>query len=277
LADQPADFADWLTTQGRAANTVAAYRRDVAAYLRWCSTVGAGSANPLAAYVEHVRATRKPSSAARAVVALRIFHRWRDDAALPELVGVPLPAEPEDESLSEAAVGALVEATAGDSVERLRGAVAVALSYFGGLKASEAISLDVADISRDDAVLTIDRGGPHERLLPVVPALRAALRRWIDPRGRGRLHPATGAVLINRRGQRLTRQGLWLVTGAVGKRAGLTETLSPNDLRRACGAHLAARGLAAAQVSAFLGQSRGQVPSLGILNEAGWGSCNVAV
>ncbi|MEY2419498.1 MAG: integrase/recombinase XerD [Actinomycetota bacterium] len=279
MADAPTDwaasFADWLTSEGRAANTVAAYRRDVAAYLRWCDA--AGGATSLADFVEHVRATRARSSADRAVVALRVFHRWRDDAApTPELVGLPRRNVPNDEFLlDEEDVTRLLTAGAGETAERRRDVAVVALLYFGGLKASEAISLDMDDVQRDGATLTVDRGGAHHRLLPVVPALRDALTRWVDGRGRARLHPQSPAVLLNRRGQRLTRQGLWLLTAAIGRRAGLSEALSPNDLRRACGAHLAARGLPPGAVNAFLGYSREQLPTSGILNQVGWGSCNL--
>jgi site-specific recombinase XerD len=267
------DFADWLTTEGRAANTVAAYRRDIAAYLDWCRT----TSGDLSDYVEHVRATRARSSADRAVVALRVFHRWRDDSvALPALAGLTRRGLTHDEpQLSEDDVGRLLDASAGNSAGRRRDAVAVALLYFGGLKASEAISLDVADITRGRAALTVDRAGAHERLLSVVPALGDALARWLDVAGRERLKPSTGAVLLNQRGQRLTRQGLWLLTSAVGRRAGLAEALSPNDLRRACAHHLAARGLQTASLNAYLGHSRGQVPTSRILNEVGWGSCNL--
>jgi integrase/recombinase XerD len=274
--DGAAEFADWLASEGRAPNTVAAYRRDVDGYLRWCTTAGVDIANPLAAYVAHVRATRKPSSAARAIVALRIFHRWRDDTPLPELVGLPIPTAADAEpDVTEQEIGAVIAASDGESLERRRDAVAVALLYFGGLKASEAISLDVDDLAGDLAAVTVDRDGPHERLLPVVPALRQALSRWLEPKGRARLHPVSGAVLVNRRGQRLTRQGLWLVIGAVGKRARLEAALSPNDLRRACASHLVARGVAPSQVSAFLGTSRGHLPTSGILNQSAWGSCNL--
>jgi integrase/recombinase XerD len=274
LADVAREFADWLSAQGRAANTVAAYRRDVAAYLDWRATAGGG----LADYVEHVRATRARSSADRAVVALRIFHRWRDESTpTPELAGLPRRAAREEPQLSEADISRLLKATEGETAERRRDAVAIALVYFGGVKASEAISLDVSDVALAGAVLTVDRDGPHERLLPVVPALRAALSHWFDGRGRERLSPSTSSVLLNRRGQRLTRQGLWLLTSAVGRRAGLSDALSPNDLRRACGAHLAVRGLPSSSVNAFLGHSRGQLPTSGILNEVGWGSCNLAL
>jgi integrase/recombinase XerD len=277
LVDQPALFAEWLTSQGRAANTVAAYLRDVSAYLRWCAGPGADAPNPLAAYVEHVRATRAPSSAARAVVALRIFHRWRDDAPPPELAGVPIPVAVEEPELSEDEIATLWAATAGERSERRRDGVVIGLLYFGGLKASEAISLDLSDVGAGASVVTVDRDGPHERLLPVVPALQEALERWLDRKGRTRLAPSSAALLVNRRGQRLTRQGLWLVTAAVGKRAGLASSLSPTDLRRACASHLSARGVASSQVSAFLGHSRGRIPTLGILNQAGWGSCNLSL
>jgi integrase/recombinase XerD len=275
-------FADWLTAEGRAVNTVAAYRRDINAYLRWCAGAGAAEAQPLAAYVEQVRATRAPSSAARAVVALRIFHRWRDgvegvDTPTPELAGVPIPAANDDAVVTEEAIARLWRVVSGETIERRRDAVVIGLLYFGGLKASEAISLDTADVAAGAAVVTVDRDGAHERLLPAVPALQEALTRWLDPKGRARLSPSTAALLVNRRGQRLTRQGLWLVAGAASKRAGLEAALSPNDLRRACAAHLSERGLPSAQVSAFLGHSRGRVPTLRILSDTGWGSCNLAV
>ncbi|MDP1792857.1 MAG: tyrosine-type recombinase/integrase [Acidimicrobiales bacterium] len=268
-------FGDWLTGQGRAANTVAAYRRDVAAYLRWRDNSGGAA---LADYVEELRATRRPSSAARAIVALRIYHRWVGESQpVPELKGVPLADEPEGDELTEADIERLLAAARGDTVERRRDAVAIALLYFAGLKASEAISLDLSDITADEALLTVDRDGPHERVLPAVPALRDALRRWLDVSGRDRLQPTTDAVLVNRRGQRLTRQGLWLLTGGVAKRAEVAESLSPNALRRACTAHLTERGLPGPAVAAFLGHTARKAPGAGMLNETGWGSCNLPV
>jgi len=283
LADAADEFAIWLAGEGRAANTVASYKRDVAAYLRWRDQRGADAASKtLAAYVEQLRATKRPSSAARAVVALRIFHRWSDAAidapARPELAGLPrVSTERDTPDLDEAAIARLIAGTEGDSVERRRDAACIALLYFAGVKASEAISLDLGDITADGAVITIDRDGQHERVLPAVPALQRALARWTEPGGRGRLHPKTDAVLVNRRGQRLTRQGLWLVTGAVAERAGVGDSLSPNALRRACAAHLGERGLSPAAIAAYLGHTQRQAPGAGILNQTGWGSCNLAV
>lgn len=282
LADYADEFAEWLTGQGRAANTVASYKRDVSAYLRWVETRGAADApaRTLASYVDHIRATKRPTSAARAVVALRIFHRWHDGdgggEARPELAGVPLDAADHDHDLDEETVARLLDATRGDSVERRRDAACVALLYFAGLKASEAISLDVSDIAFDGAVITVDRDGAHERVLPAVPALQRALTRWTDAGGRNRLGPTTDAVLVNRRGNRLTRQGLWLITGAVAERAGIGDSLSPNALRRACATHLGERGLAPAAIAAFLGHTQRQAPGAGMLNEAGWGSCSLS-
>lgn len=106
LRDGAIEFAEWLTAQGRSANTVAAYRRDVEAYLRWRRD------NPetaLSAYVAAVRAEKRPSSAARAVVALRIYHRWAGAGEEPiaELKGLPLADDVGGEDLDEAAVAVL--------------------------------------------------------------------------------------------------------------------------------------------------------------------------
>jgi integrase/recombinase XerD len=275
-ADVAVEFAEWLRSEGRAENTVAAYRRDVVAYLQWATRRQAPS---LAAYVEHLQATRQPSSAARAVVALRVFHRWRglDDAAAErDLGGLPITAAtPEPAPLTEDAVAALLDACSGESIERRRDAAAIGLLYFAGLKATEAISLDLADVGPDELTLIVDRDGPHERMLPVVPALQEALAQWVHERGRSRLSPSTPAVLVNRRGQRLTRQGLWLLTGAVARRIGMTSALSPNDLRRASAVHLARGGVPGPAITAFLGHARGAAPTARMLNEAGWGRCNL--
>ena len=274
MADLVAEFSAWLRDQGRAANTVGAYARDVDAYLRWRErTAGAD----LASYVLHLQETRASSSAARAVVALRIFHRWHDadELSRPELAGLPTESARTEPDLDEATMALLLRATDGDSVGRRRDAVAIGLLYLAGLKAGEAISLDIADVLADGAVLAADREGPHERMLPAMPALCEAIQRWLADGGRPRLHPTTNALLVNRRGQRLTRQGLWLLMGGVARRAAVAERLAPNDLRRACANHLAARGLPPGPIGAFLGQTRGAPPSVSMLNACGWGRCNL--
>src|SRR5205085_69631 len=105
----------------------------------------------------------------------------------------------------DAAAFATWLADAGRSPHRVaayrRDAVVLGLLYFAGLKASEAIGLDLGDIGADLGWLTADRAGPHERRLPTVAALEHALVRWVDGRGRARLGPTTAAVLVNRRGQ----------------------------------------------------------------------------
>ncbi|MEY2468642.1 MAG: integrase/recombinase XerD [Actinomycetota bacterium] len=276
LADLVSDYSAWLRDQGRADNTVGAYARDVAAYLRWRETTPGAD---LASYVTVLQDTRASSSAARAVVALRIFHRWHDEDELsrPELAGLPTGSSRTEPDIDEATMALLLRATDGDSVGRRRDAIAIGLLYLAGLKVSEAISLDVADVLADGAVLAVDREGPHERVLPAVPALHETMRRWLADGGRPRLHPTTNALLVNRRGQRLTRQGLWLLMGGVARRAGVAERLAPNDLRRACANHLAGRGLAPGPIGAFLGQTRGAPPSVSLLNACGWGSCNLVV
>jgi len=286
VADRAEEFADWLAGQGRASNTVAAYRRDAAAYLRWrdqAVRAGVTSANDaLADYVVHLRGSRAESSAARAVVALRMFHRWSaaepGSEAPPELAAVPRTSLPVGgRELDEATIATLVSAARGDAVERRREAVAFALLYFGGLKASEAITLDTTDITPDGGILTVDRDGPHERVLAAVPEVHQALERWLNGRGRARYRPVSDALLVNQRGARLTRQGLWLVAGGLAKRASVGQSLSPNSLRRACAAHLADRGLPPAAISAYLGHTQRQPPGLAVLGELGWGRSTLSL
>jgi len=115
------EYLTWLAVErGRAANTLAAYRRDLAAYEAWLADVGLPlkqvSEPVVESYVAHLRSTGKaPSSTARALVAVRSLHRFLVEEGRAEIdptgdVGVPRVPSGLPKALTEAEVAALLSA-----------------------------------------------------------------------------------------------------------------------------------------------------------------------
>jgi integrase/recombinase XerD len=126
------------------------------------------------------------------------------------------------------------------------------LLYAAGLRITELVDLDVADLDLDTGTLVVARSTERPRDVPVGTPALAAARAWLA-RGRPALQPTTAALYCNLRGSRLTRQGAWKVVSRHGETAGLN--VSPNALRAAAAAHLADGGAPPGVVARLLGQA----------------------
>lgn len=267
------EFLSWLAVErGRAPNTLAAYRRDLVAYLEFLSGRGLTLRTVSESVVEDYRAflgatARAPSSVARALVAVRALHRFLveegiaavDPAA--EVVGPRVPhglpkALREDEV--EQLIGAVVGA---DAVARRDRAILEVL-YGTGVRISELVGLSLADLDLDESVLKARGKGSKERLVPVGRPARDALRSWLEPSGRGALAPArwarrgdAEAVFLNVRGGRLSRQGAWAIVHRYGVKVGLGARLTPHVLRHSCATHMLDRGADIRAVQELLGHA----------------------
>ncbi|HUF84678.1 MAG TPA: site-specific integrase, partial [Acidimicrobiia bacterium] len=176
-----AEYQTWLTVErGLAANTVAAYQRDLRRYAAFLREHDVGdppavSEATVLAYVEQLKASRDdegrslaPSSIARALVAVRSFHRFCVDegflAADPsEEVGAPRVPQGIPKALTEAEVGALLEAVIGDDARADRDRAILETLYAAGVRISELVGLDRRDLDLDGGVLRVLGKGSKER------------------------------------------------------------------------------------------------------------------
>jgi integrase/recombinase XerD len=261
-----AEYHTWLTVErGLAANTVAAYRRDLRRYAAFLREHELGdppavSEATVLAYVEQLKAGGNdegrqlaPSSIARALVAVRSFHRFCVDEGFlavdpSEEVGAPRVPQGIPKALTEAEVGALLEAVPGDDARAERDRAILETLYAAGVRISELVGLDRRDLDLDGGVLRVLGKGSKERVVPVGRSARAALATYLDrgrpalvASGKGRTRSGE-AVFLNARGGRLTRQGCWKIVRAAGERAGLGEQLSPHVLRHSCATHMLDHG-----------------------------------
>lgn len=246
--------------RGAAANTIAAYRRDLEGAEEIVGDVAAASAEDLGK-LGAAWSDLSPSSLARKCSALRQFYAflqdegWRKDDPSPALPR-PRARRPLPKLLGHAEVDALfalAEAeAAGDKPEAVRMLALLELLYGSGLRATELMSLPVTSVPRDAPFLHVTGKGGQQRLVPVSGRAKDALARWLPLRGEGGKH------LFPSRGKsgHLTRIRLYQMLKDLAVRAGLSpEKVSPHVLRHAFATHLLEGGADLRVLQTLLGHA----------------------
>lgn len=280
LDGQMQGYLDHLTIErGVAANTISSYRRDLRRYSEHLSERGIDdlrnvTENDVSDFLVALRRGDPENgviglsavSAARAVIAVRGFHRFAAAEGIIDLdvarsVKPPTPSRRLPKSLTLDEVLALLEGAGGDDPSdgplSLRSRALLELLYSTGARISEAVGLDVDDVdTKARSVLLRGKGG-KQRLVPIgrpaVAALDAYLVRGrpeLARRGRG-----TPAIFLNARGGRLSRQSAWQVLQDSADRAGVTSAVSPHTLRHSFATHLLEGGADVRVVQELLGHA----------------------
>jgi integrase/recombinase XerD len=246
--------------RGAAANTLAAYRRDLEAAEAALGDLVAAD-GPALASLASAWSGLAPSSLARRCSALRQFYGFlideglRGDDPSPSLPR-PRTRRPLPRLLSHGEVEALFaraeEEAAGDRPEAVRLLALLELLYGSGLRASELVSLPLAAVPRDAPFLAVTGKGGQQRLVPVSTRARQALSRWLGLRGAGGRHlfPSRGAQ------GHLTRVRLFQILRDLAARAGIApEKVSPHVLRHAFATHLLEGGADLRVLQTLLGHA----------------------
>ncbi|HXF36804.1 MAG TPA: site-specific tyrosine recombinase XerD [Actinomycetota bacterium] len=274
LATQIERFLDHLRVErGLSAHTVEAYRRDLAAYRRFLSRQGIADAGRVSeadvrAFLAHLSRRRTPdgaryrsSSVARTMSAVRSFHRSlaREGGAPGDpsagvarpRVGRSLPRP-----LSRGEVARLLDGPRDPSPAGLRDRAILELLYGSGLRISELVGLDVDDVDLEEGSVRVLGKGGREREVPVGRAAREALGAYLAS-GRPALASARsrGALFLNRRGGRLTRQGCAGILAARVRAAGIHRRVTPHTLRHSFATHLLEGGADVRVVQELLGHA----------------------
>lgn len=274
-------YLDHLSVEkGLAANTLTSYRRDLRRYREHLAGAGIADLDGVteSTVTEFLMSLREgsadhpplsASSAARTVVAVRGFHRFAVSDGLAQLdpaasVKPPSPPKRLPKALPLADVEAILDAAGAPGTPlALRDRALLEVLYGTGARISEAIGLDVDDVSgligladggADDTVLLSGKGG-KERLVPVGTYAREALSAYLV-RGRPALvAKATPGLFLNSRGGRLSRQSAWAVLVKAAERAGVTRDVSPHTLRHSFATHLLDGGADVRVVQELLGHA----------------------
>jgi integrase/recombinase XerD len=268
--------------RGLSANTVAAYRRDLAAYRQLLDSRGVTEPAAIAsadvvAFAHELRTRQESpltaSSMARMLSSVRNFHRFLLEEGLVP-VNVAAEVKPPKlpgrlpKAITIEQMTAVLETAAGDDILSLRDRALLELLYATGARISEAVGLNVDDVIETDdtaAAGAVHSGdmirlfgkGGKERIVPLGSFARAAVDAYLV-----RARPAlsskgkpTPALFLGVRGQRVSRQNAWLIIKARAEQAGLGIEISPHTFRHSFATHLLAGGADVRVVQELLGHS----------------------
>jgi integrase/recombinase XerD len=266
------EFLSYLRVErGVSPATTAAYGVDLRDFARSVGSGGAWRETPEVAVGYLAARSRRgtagdrglaPTSLRRRAAAIRGFYRFAyGEGLIPADVAarLDLPRQPRllPETLDIGEVERLLEA-AGDA---LRDRALLELLYAAGLRISEALRLDLEDVSRADRTVRVMGKGDRERVVPVGDIAVEWLNRWLAE-GRPALlalsHVAPvrgGPVFVGDRGRRLARQQGWAAVKRAALRAGLGDRVSPHTLRHSFATHLLEGGADLRIVQELLGHA----------------------
>jgi integrase/recombinase XerD len=267
------EYLTWLTVEkGRSANTLAAYRRDLAAYCAWLARDGTALDDVAEADIERYVADlrnggRAPASVARALVAVRMLHRFLSEEgrlATDPAADVAAPRVPQGlpRPLTEAEVLSLLDAVVGNEPVHRRDRAILEVLYGTGMRIGELVGLSFGDLDLEGGLVRVFGKGSKERIVPLGRPSRRALGEWLSASGREALVPErwarrgdAEAIFLNQRGGRLSRQGAWAIVRHYGDRVGLGDRLSPHVLRHSCATHMVDHGADIRVVQELLGHA----------------------
>lgn len=244
--------------RGAAANTLAAYRRDLTGAGEHIGDLAVAGRDDLARLGASWSGLA-PSSLARKCSALRQFYGFLVDEglraddpspALPRArVRRPLPRLLDHAEIAQLFAAAEDEA-GGDTPAAVRMLALLELLYGSGLRATELVSLPLAAVPRDAPFLTVTGKGGQQRMVPVGSRAVVALRRWLAVR--------EGATrwLFPSRGKHLSRVRLFQLLRELAGRAGIDPArVSPHVLRHAFATHLLEGGADLRVLQTLLGHA----------------------
>ena len=261
-------FADYLALeQGSSPRTREAYGRDLARFSDYASARGAAgpvdvSSKLLREYVYHLKDLGlAPASIRRNISAIRTWFRFlladghvvRDPS---ERLETPKRWRSLPDVLSVEEAERLLAAPGLEQPLAFRDRALLELAYGAGLRVSEWISIGLRDVLLEDSLVRVFGKGSKERLVPIgrsaIGAVAVYLRELRPRLERGK---GKGALLLNARGEPLTRMGAWKILRKYVQIAGITKAVSPHTLRHSFATHLLEGGADLRAVQEMLGHA----------------------
>jgi integrase/recombinase XerD len=257
---------DYLRTECHlAANSIAAYRRDLTRFSEWLGGRAAAKlgARELSDYMAWLQAKKlAATSIARHMVAVKLFYRYlqlegvvRDNPA--ELLGTQKTWQRVPEVLSRDQIDRLLLAPQPYDAYWRRDRALLELLYATGCRASEVSNLKLADLHLGERYCLAHGKGSKDRLTPLGDAAVSAIGEYLKIE-RSKLAEGRGAppwVLLSRGGKRLRREAIWVLVKRYARRAGVHPDVSPHTLRHSFATHLLAGGADLRQVQELLGHA----------------------
>lgn len=272
-------FLNYLSVErGVSVHTLAAYRNDLEQLIDFLSASRVGIQWPeieekdLTPYLRDLEDRGySASTRSRKIASLKSFFKFLKAegcvASNPaERIRSPRSGPTLPKALTIGQVDRLLEEVGGESSpEGMRDQAMLELLYASGLRVSELVGLDIRDVDFEAMTVRCVGKGAKERLIPLHEEAVAVLESYLA-RVRPRLarvamgtagapEPEKGALFLNTRGRRITRQGFWLRLRSYAGRAGIPAKLTPHTLRHSFATHLLRGGASLRHVQELLGHA----------------------
>jgi len=252
---------------GCAANTLAAYRRDLRKLIDFFQQEGITDLHALTKplWVQFLGSLQtaglSSSSIARCLASVRGLYKHLEVGQRKATLGSIVKGTPKQwvqlpKLLSEAEVTRLLNLPAMDHRDDRRDAAMVELLYATGLRVSELVNLEVAHLNLDVGFLQASGKRDKQRIVPIGQKARDLVAHYIQALRPQYLNTRfTHALFLTRLGRPFTRQGFWKVLKGRAIRAGITKPLSPHMLRHSFATHLLDHGADLRSVQMMLGHA----------------------
>jgi integrase/recombinase XerD len=257
--------------RGLSRNTLEAYRSDLQQYGEFLARQGvdplAVVPTDLASFVTELADGRDgrppvaPATLQRKIACLRSFYRHlRRDGILEHdptsELRAPRSRQRLPKVLSRDEVARLLQQPRGSSPGAIRDRALLETMYACGLRASEAIGLELSDMDLEAGILRARGKGSKERIVPIGTKAIESLNDYLD-KARPRLigDRDQPRLFVNLRGGGLSRQGLYKIVQGHARSAGLEQRMSPHTLRHTFATHLLAGGCDLRSLQEMLGHA----------------------
>jgi integrase/recombinase XerD len=259
-------FLDYCRVEkGLAANSLAAYRRDLLRFCAWCpGGTAAGMLRPedIRSYLDSLYEAKLSSrSIARHLTTLRNLYRFLLREGRTTVDPTSALTSPKQWSnlpkyLSLEDVDRLLQAPDPSTLQGVRDRAMLELLYATGLRVSELCLLRMTDWNATLGVIHVTGKGNKQRLVPVGRSALAAVGVYLDTNRpqllKGRPSPY---LFVTARGGPMTRQGFWKLLTGHGKKVGIFRRLTPHVVRHSFATHLLERGADLRSVQSMLGHA----------------------
>jgi integrase/recombinase XerD len=269
-------FLNFLAAEkGYAENTIAAYQNDLGQFLRHVQKVDDRiekwaqiKKSLIIDYIERLKSSGEytSSTVARKVAAIKSFFHFlvaegdlKEDPTL--TLDSPKVKKRLPKAITPTEIDQLLQAPVGQTGPKAeRDMALLEVLYASGMRVTELVSLNVTDIDFDSREAKVKvkgkKANSKEREIPLSGSAPEVLKTYLKHGREQLIHdPNEPALFLNNRGQRLTRQGLWLIIKHYVEAVGISTEVTPHTLRHSFAAHKLSQGKSLQDIQKLLGHA----------------------
>jgi integrase/recombinase XerD len=259
-------FTDFLLVErGLSSNTINSYRRDLLAFAKFIENNTGSSLlevrhEDITGYLSHLNDLKLASSSLdRKMDSLRTFYKFliaeRYIGENPTALIEPLRSWSKLPTiLSIAEMESLINYPDTSKPLGLRDKALLEIMYACGLRVSELVDLRINDVNPEIGYIRCVGKGNKERVIPVGSMALEAVKKYLDS-GRPLLNPKDDCLLVNYKGEKLTRDGVRRIVQEIAKSAGINKKISPHTLRHCFATHMLEHGADLRSLQEMLGHA----------------------